>query len=384
MKKYFLLAILIISIPLNVLASCINYPNMVSDMSGNCICGQGFIWNGRQCANYNSYCIEKYGIGSDWNYLNSNCECRKGYIWGKNAIGSYCISGEQACDDNYGYSASYDYLSGNCKCGYGDVWSTDIFGKSTCVSGNSYCYKNYGYGSQFDAQSNGCVCMSGYIMSQDSYGNKKCAVGDDVCHEQFGINSSYVQYSNKCQCNQGYEFDINNKCIQKENIVNFYLKEVDLINNKIIVSDGLHYWLLDYQLGCNNNYLSNDIDKIIVINIGTNYEINRGDKIVLNQTESCEVKSVLSISSGFTFVKPIVDKIALSEKNPIKQVVVKKYATYNGIYNVRSAPSINSKVITQTKKFDKYEVADLSMKDWIKIKTIKGEGWVMKKFSNIK
>jgi hypothetical protein len=73
-----------------------------------------------------------------------------------------------------------------------------------------------------------------------------------------------------------------------------------------------------------------------------------------------------------------------SSKAVIKNTIVKKYVVFTGVYNVRASATVASKILSVTKRTVKYEVIDLSNKNWVQIKIdSKRNGWVMKKFAKI-
>ncbi len=94
----------------------------------NCICGDGYIFNGNgsKCITYTQNCQSKYGTNS---YGDKNsCYCTSGYFFNNNQ----CISSIEYCKLNYGEFSVVKIINGtsSCDCESGYVWNSN---KTTCI-----------------------------------------------------------------------------------------------------------------------------------------------------------------------------------------------------------------------------------------------------------
>ncbi|MEI7498042.1 MAG: SH3 domain-containing protein [Candidatus Falkowbacteria bacterium] len=372
---------------------------MVDDWNGHCVCGDGYVWNGSVCVSGSFYCMSTYGIGSQYDYASKNCKCTNFYVWGVNSFGqSYCMSADTSCKNLYGTNSLYDSYSNSCKCTAGFVFQKDAVGNLSCaIDGNTACINNYGINSQYDYASGKCTCANGFIFSYDSYKNLKCLSVNDVCHSTFDVNSSYSPLSSKCECNNGYILlNQSNQCIKK---YDFKLLELDTNKKNAIIQNTYDYsnYLIEYGLGCNDGSFQLYKNRLIALILNLDSFISKGDKIVLqNDNQTCEINSVGKVPAGYSLekisdtvlpaVSPVAPTVAgtITTLPPKVERVNKKFANFNNSYNIRKDPNQKSKIISQTNKKTKYEITDLSNKDWVKIKVAKKEGWVMKKFATIK
>ena len=229
------------------------------------------------------------------------CKCMSGYVWGTNILGDKaCVSGSSKCYDQYGYGSTYDSLSGKCKCSYGYIWSTDILGKDKCVSESQYCRDKYGFSSRFNSLTDKCECISGYELTVKKYGS---GLECKSCFSKYGLYSSYDYLSKKCKCDNGYTLSDDKKCVKKQNNVYFILKELDTSEKKAIIKSEYNYqhYLITYGYGCYNFSIKRYLKNKIVVNLGTDFDIDKWDKIVLfDDDEVCDIKSVKKVSSSFS------------------------------------------------------------------------------------
>jgi hypothetical protein len=218
------------------------------------------------------------------------------YGWlrlGKKFLGEpYCVSGDSYCTDLYGYGSTYDSLNKSCKCQYGYVWD-DSFAGEKCVS----CSTKYGYGAT-SAIGGGCECSSGYELSLKSIGT---GLECKSCMSKYGLHSSFDYLSKKCECDDGYTLK-DNECVKKQNNVYFYLKELDTNNKQAIIRsdyDSQNY-LIKYGSGCYASSFKSYLRNNIVINLGTDYDLDTWDNIVLyDDDETCSITYVKSVGSSY-------------------------------------------------------------------------------------
>lgn len=321
-------------------SGCLDYGfGAYEDFTGYCKCMSGYVWGtflGKPyCVSGSTYCYDNYGYGSEYDYLGKACKCSLGYVWDTSYSGETCVS----CSTKYGYGSTSD-TGGGCKCRSGYVWSKNLLGDPNCVSGDTYCSDLYGYGAEYDSFAEGCKCRSGYAWS-DSYSSKKCVSASDICRDKIGSNSQYNSLSDKCECNSGYELtqkilsgleckscsnkygyhssynylskkcecdsgytlDDDNQCVEKQNNVYFKLIELDSNNNTALIKSEYDnkYYSVEYRSGCYSSSFNRYLNKQIVINLGTDFSVDKGDKIVLqDDKETCEISSFERVDSSFT------------------------------------------------------------------------------------
>jgi len=185
------------------------------------------------------------------------------------------------------YGMAYEDFDGYCKCMSGYIWDKNILGQPYCVS----CSTKYGYGATSDF-SGGCKCMSGYVMGKNFLGEPYCISGDTYCSDKHGYHSSYNSLAQACECDSGYTFGDNGQCVEKQNNVYFYLKELDTDNKQAIIRSNYDYayYLITYGSGCYSFSFDNYLHDNIVVNLGTDFDVDRYDKIVLyDDDEVCDI-----------------------------------------------------------------------------------------------
>lgn len=246
-----------------------------------------------------------YGDCSQYGYAYDDgfgyCKCISGYVMDNNFMGNpYCVSGLTYCYDKYGLGSTYDYLSKSCECSSGYVWGTNILGKSECISGSQYCKDKYGYNSEYDRLSDKCECSYGYEMTLKTFGEGLECVS---CFSKYGLHSSYNSLLDKCECDYGYTLNSQNQCVEKENNVYFILKELDADSKQAIIKSeyDYRYYLITYGYGCYDISFKRYINDQIVVNLGTDFDLDRWDKIVLfDDDETCDISSVEKVDSSYT------------------------------------------------------------------------------------
>ena len=126
-------------------------PSNSTNVNGQCVCNEGYIFSGSVCITYTQNCQSKYGVNSygDKNY----CYCSSGYEF--NSEKTACIK-SVVCP----------------------LSSTKI--------------------------NNACVCNKGYIMR-----NNQCITYIEDCIREFGQNVYGTKgiNSSNCFCNEGYEWN---------------------------------------------------------------------------------------------------------------------------------------------------------------------------------
>ena len=241
----------------------------------------------------------QYGIMSMYDSLTDSCKCMSGYVFSTGLLGTpYCVSADQVCKEKYGYNARSDYSGGSCKCGYGYSFAKDSIGRTQCISEDDQCHDQLGYNSRYNSLRDVCECGYGYVISGGT-----CQYGNTVCRTEHGLYSDYNSLNNKCECDSGYTFDDSNQCVKKQNNAYFYLKEVDTDNKQAIIKSEFDYtyYLIKYGIGCYSSSIKRYLRNDIVVNLGTDFDLDTWDKIVLqDDNETCDITNVQRASSSTT------------------------------------------------------------------------------------
>lgn len=233
-------------------------------------------------------------LNAYYDYSGDSCVCNYGYTVSNNK----CISLDQHCRDKYGFSASYNSLDDSCECSYGYIMAKDIFGDTKCTDGDRVCRDDHGIFAEYNSSENACECSSGYVFEKQKFsGDLKCV----SCTSKHGRHAEYNRLNESCECKDGYTLDEDNQCVEKQNNVYFYLKELDEENEKIVIQSNYDYrsYLVEYGLGC---YLIQFyVGQNIVVNLGTDFSVDFLDKIVLqDHDDTCTIIGVEEVDSDFT------------------------------------------------------------------------------------
>ncbi len=230
----------------------------------------------------------QYGFMATYDFLSGGCKCMSGYVFGKDILGqTSCVDANSICTDKYGYHSRYNSLSESCECSYGYILGKDSIGRTQCVSPDSICTDQLGYNATYNSVYDRCECRSGYVID-----GGQCTYGNSVCHSKNGIYSSYNSINKRCECDDGYTLDDSNQCVKKQNNVYFTLKELDTDERKAIIRSDYDYkyYLISYNYGCYASSFRRYLNQQIVINLGTDFDLDTWDKIVLqNDNETCDI-----------------------------------------------------------------------------------------------
>jgi hypothetical protein len=346
-------------------------------LSGGCKCYSGYVvgtdFLGKQaCVSADSKCTDSLGYGAEYNSLSEKCECKYGYIFN----GSRCESETSYCNNLVGLMSRYDSLSDSCKCLSGYVIGTDSLGRQACVSADSVCRDDYGYGSSYNSSTKKCECSYGYELTLKKISSGlECA----LCSTKYGIHSSYNALAKKCECNNEYTLDDSNQCVEKQNNVYFKLDELDADEKKAIIRSDYdnRYYLVEYGFGCYSTSFSRYINKQIVVNLGTDFGVDRGDKIVLqDDNENCEIKNVEKVDSDFTlfpveesYVSYVVPNIVSETKTAQNIIESEKVAGVKVVDN-----SVVSREKSLAGATDKGLIKKLKGKILLQVESV-GEAW---------
>ena len=281
----------------------------------------GVPWNERHCHGGGSSSPSVPNYSSSYSYpttpscpsmssydsLSGNCKCYSGYVVGKDVLGKEsCISADQKCRDDYGYNSRYNSLSNSCECSYGYIFGKDSIGRTQCVSQDSVCTNQLGYNARYNILYDKCECLSGYVIS-----GGRCTNGDSFCRSKNGLYSSYNSLSKSCECDNGYTLDGSSQCVKKQNNAYFTLKELDTDAKKAIIrsDNDYRYYLISYNSSCYASSFRRYLNQQIVVNLGTDFDLDTWDKIVLqDDNETCDITRVERASSDTT-LKPKEESI---------------------------------------------------------------------------
>lgn len=332
---------------------CSEYGAMVTydPFTHNCKCMSGYVFRDNQfggstCVSQNDACHDQLGYNSSYNLLDRTCECSYGYVIGTDSMGNTaCVSANSVCYKKYGYHSTYNSFDKSCECSSGYV-----FGKnSQCVSLDSTCTDQLGYFSRYNSVYDKCECLSGYVI--DDAGN--CTDGDIVCHSKNGYNSSYTSYTKTCDCDTGYTLDETNQCVKKQNNVYFTLKELDTDNKQAIIKSGYdyRYYLITYNSGCYSSSFRRYIGHQIVVNLGTDYNLDTWDKIVLqDDDETCDITHKESADSSSTLELKEPETLYTPTPLPVPPISIKEPPKS---INLPSIPLIQKTKIVEPKPLEK-------------------------------
>ena len=304
----------------------------------------------------------QYGLMVMYEEYSNSCKCMAGYVMSSSLTGSpYCVSGDSVCTDKYGYHSRYDYSSGSCECSYGYILGKDSIGRTQCVSPDSICEDRLGFNSRYNSLTDKCECRSGYVINGSS-----CQDGNMVCHSKHGYNSSYTSYNNSCECDSGYTLDESDQCVKKQNNAYFYLKELDTSNRKAILKSeyDYKYYLITYSYGCYASSFERYLNGRIIVNLGTDFDLDAWDKIVLqDDSETCDITQRESADSDTTleekhvqiyntYSEPDIVPVTnvsknIEKKDTKKQIEKPKVILDKGLTATSSQPNI-SKIIGTT------------------------------------
>lgn len=311
MKKFYIFTLIIFGILASVngvlsYSDCSKYGLFAyPDGFGYCKCMTGYVWSTdlfgkKTCVDGDIYCHEKYGYHSSYDYLSGGCKCNRGYFLKSKIYGGYeCVSGEDLCKDKYGINADYDFLTDSCKCDYGYIFGEGILGKTQCISYDDYCENKLGFNSEYNILTDSCECSYGYELSIKEIGTGYECVS---CLAKYGLHSRYNSFTKKCECDKGYTLR-DGECKEKQNNVYFILEEIDVDERKAIIKSEYdhRYYLVEYGYGCYDLTIERYVGDKIVVNLGTDFDVDIGDKIVLqDDDELCDILDVEWIDSDFT------------------------------------------------------------------------------------
>lgn len=204
----------------------------------------------------------------------------------------------------YGLMVTYNSFNNTCECFPGYAFQDDIFGNPKCTSMENICEDDFGVMSNYNSLSGKCECSFGYVFAENLYGEVQCRSGHTVCRENHGIHSEYDSLTDTCECDDDYTFNEGGECVEKQHNVYFTLLELSTDNREAIISSDYDFsrYHISYGIGCFASTFKRYIGDQIVVNLGTDYDIDPfTDYIVLqDDDETCGITSATRVSSSFT------------------------------------------------------------------------------------
>lgn len=237
-------------------------------------------------------CYTDYGVYARDNY-NWTCSCIQWYHFeNKYWLWTQCVK-DPSCYELYGFWAKDNY-NWTCSCRDWYVWWTDFLWNKKCVDADQSCRDQYWYWAE-DAWWWYCKCSSSYTWSTDILGNKECV----TCTIKYWIYAKYNFLTSSCECKDWYTLGDNGKCVEKQNNVYFFLKELD--NNEAIIYNNYNKltYLISYWAWCIS--MRKYENKLIVINLWTDFTLDTRDTIVLpDDDQTCSITSKELVDDTYT------------------------------------------------------------------------------------
>lgn len=244
-----------------------------------------------------------FGLMVTYDMFTSSCKCMSGYVMGKDFLGkTSCVSGDGVCRDKYGSFSRYSSSNGSCECSYGYILGVNSMGHVQCISHDTDCSNRFGYNARYNILKDSCECQSGYVSTGGS-----CVEGNSFCRSKHGIYSNLNSLNSSCECNNGYTLNAQSQCAKKENNVYFILVELATNDRQAIILSSYDNksYLISYGIGCLASSFQRYLHQQIVVNLGTDYDVDTWDKVVLqNDDETCDITRVEVADSNTTLLPP--------------------------------------------------------------------------------
>lgn len=240
----------------------------------------------------------QYGTMVRYDYLSDSCECMSGYVMHESYGRTQCVSMDSICKDRLGFQSRYNTLTDSCECIYGYVMGEDSLGRTQCMSQSSYCTNTLGFNSRYNTLSNSCECWDGYVLD-----GGRCVDGNTFCLRNHGIYAEYNSLGERCECKNGYTLDDSSQCVKKQNNAYFRLEQLNSDDRKAIIKSEYDYgyYLISYGAGCFGASFSRYVNQDIVVNLGTDFDVDMWDSVVLQDDDKvCDITHVERVDSDAT------------------------------------------------------------------------------------
>lgn len=235
------------------------------------------------------------------------CSCMSWYKMDNLLWNKYCVSNATYCYDNYWFNSKYSYSQNTCVCRDWYYPWTNTFWDTTCIKEPS-CSDTYGL-MAFENLNWTCSCRSWYVFWKDVLWNKSCVNWNNFCTDTQGLYSSYSYISKTCECDNWYTLK-DWKCEEKHNSAYFYLSEYDDNEYKALVISYTtkNKYLLELKYTSWLYKAESFVWKDIVINMWTDFYIDKYDKFILNN----QAKTT-DIVSDILYIEQVDNSYTLSE-----------------------------------------------------------------------
>lgn len=251
--------------------------------------------------------VNSYSCSEFWFMAKNNfdwtCSCMSWYHFEEWIFWTTCVK-DKSCTDIYWYNAK-DNFDWTCSCRSWYYFADKLYWTwQECKSLDSACTDTYWYNSSYNILSDKCECSSWYSFFKNAYWWwLECK----SCYSQYWLYSEYDSYTKSCWCKDWYILK-EWKCEEKNNSAYFFLSEYDDNDNKVLVISYVtkRKYLLELRY---TNWLykaENFIWESIVINMWTDFNIDKYDKFILNN----EIKTT-DIVVDVLYVEEVDDNYTL-------------------------------------------------------------------------
>ncbi len=237
--------------------------------------------------NVDASCYSEYWINSQSNF-NWTCSCRSWYHFETSTFWTTSCVKNPSCTDLYWFNATTNFdWTCSCKSWYYFVDKT-FWGWKECKNLNNYCTDKFWYNSSYNSLYDKCECKSWYELSKKSFWSwYECK----SCYSKYWLNSWYNRLTKSCECDNWYNLK-DWKCEKKHNSAYFFLNEYNDDDNEVIVYSYTtkKTYLLELRYTSRLYKAEDFIWKSIVINMWTDFSVDKYDKFILNnQTKTTDI-----------------------------------------------------------------------------------------------
>lgn len=232
--------------------------------------------------NLNAYwetCYWKYGFWATSDF-NGNCYCKDWYHFEKQSItwNLKCVE-DPSCSDTY-WMWSRENYNWKCECYTWYYFWKDMFWKTQCIK-KPTCSDTFGYWAK-ENYSWKCECKYWYTWWDKNW-KDYCVDWDNLCTDKYWYNTSFNDNTKSCECKDWYTLK-DWECEEKHNSAYFFLVEYSDDTKETIVKSFTtqQTYLLKLRYTTWLYKAKKFVNKKIVINMGTDWDIDKYDKFILN------------------------------------------------------------------------------------------------------
>lgn len=242
-------------------------------------------------------CLTEYWIWAKDNF-NWTCSCYNWYHFETSTFWNTSCVKDKTCKDLYWIMAKDNY-DWTCSC-MSWYWFKDktFWWWKECVSLNTICEDKLWFNAEYNSLYDKCECSYWYDLKPSytsiNWSNYSC----ESCYSIYWLNSKYDSVNKTCWCKDWYTLK-DWKCVEKSNSAYFYLSEYNDDTDEAVVYSyyNKRKYLLELRYVSWLYKAENFVWKSIVINMWTDFDIDRYDKFVLNNetTTTDIVTDILSV-----------------------------------------------------------------------------------------